>query len=73
MLEIRFFATLRDNRGNIVKIQFYRDITGAQLLNFFNISQDQVSIFLVNGFHRSLDTKLCDDDIISIFPPVGGG
>ena len=73
MLEIRFFATLRDNRGNIIKIPFYQDITGAQLLNFFNISQDQVSIFLVNGFHRSLDTKLCDDDIISIFPPVGGG
>lgn len=73
MLEIRFFTTLRDNKGNIVKIPFYQDITGVQLLKIFNISQDQVSIFLVNRFHRSLDTKLCDDDIILIFPPIGGG
>ena len=73
MLEIRFFATLRYDRGNIVRLPFYLGITGTQLLETFNISQDQVSIFLVNGFHHSLDTKLCDKDIISIFPPVGGG
>ncbi|MGL5277475.1 MAG: MoaD/ThiS family protein [Cetobacterium sp.] len=73
MLEIRFFATLRYGRENIIKIPFYQDITGTQLLKLFNISQDQVSIFLINGFHCSLDTKLCDEDVISIFPPVGGG
>lgn len=73
MLEIRFFATLRDNREPIIKTSFYPGITGIELLKIFNIPKNQVSIFLVNGFHCSLSEKLYDGDIISIFPPVGGG
>lgn len=36
-----------------------------------------LSIFLINGFdYRSLDglqTRLKEDDVISIFPPIAGG
>lgn len=73
MLEVRLFATLRKNRDSINIIPFESDLTGIKLLSFFSIAKDDVSLFLVNGFHSSLDTYLSDGDIISIFPPVGGG
>ncbi|MGL4642366.1 MAG: MoaD/ThiS family protein [Cetobacterium sp.] len=73
MLEIRFFATLRKERDNSIKIDFTEGITGYEIINYFNISEAEVSIFLVNGFHTPLEKNLNDNDIISIFPPVGGG
>ncbi|MGL4653819.1 MoaD/ThiS family protein [Cetobacterium sp.] len=73
MLEIRFFATLREGRGQSIKIDFISGITGFEVINYFKIPETEVSIFLVNGFHASLEKVLSDNDIISIFPPVGGG
>jgi molybdopterin synthase sulfur carrier subunit len=35
------------------------------------------TIIMVNGKHiahlNGIDTALCDDDVVNIFPPVGGG
>lgn len=73
MLEVRLFASLRKGRSAIIKIPFEAGITGEKLLILFSISKEDVSIFLVNGFHSSLNTEISDGDIISIFPPVGGG
>nr|WP_307775619.1 MoaD/ThiS family protein [uncultured Cetobacterium sp.] len=73
MLEIRFFATLRKNRGKVQEIEFHSEITGEDIIKYFQIEKEEVSLFLVNGFHQPLTKKLCDGDIISIFPPVGGG
>ncbi|MBC2857170.1 MoaD/ThiS family protein [Cetobacterium sp. 2A] len=73
MIEIRLFATLRERREKIIKIEFKENITGEDILKDLNISKKDVSIFLINGFHSSLDKKLSNGDIISIFPPVGGG
>ncbi|MCQ8212940.1 MoaD/ThiS family protein [Cetobacterium somerae] len=73
MLEIRLFASLRKGRSAIIKIPFEPGITGEKLLTLFSILKEDVSIFLVNGFHSSLNVEISDGDIISIFPPVGGG
>lgn len=73
MIEIRLFATLRERREKIIKIEFKENITGEDILEDLNISKKDVSIFLINGFHSSFDKKLSNGDIISIFPPVGGG
>jgi molybdopterin converting factor small subunit len=32
-----------------------------------------VNILLVNGFHQKPETKVKDEDIVSLFPAVGGG
>ena len=73
MLEIRFFATLRENRGKVQNFEYFVNLTGRNIINHFQIDEKDVSIFLVNGFHQPLDTPLKDNDVISIFPPVGGG
>ncbi|MEG0069441.1 MoaD/ThiS family protein [Cetobacterium sp.] len=73
MIEVRLFATLREGREKIIKLDFKPNFNGFQLLEDLKIPQEQVSIFLVNGHHKSLEDLFYDGDIVSIFPPVGGG
>ena len=43
------------------------------ILKILNIDKEEVSILLLNGMDGGFDRKLKDGDILSIFPPVGGG
>ena len=58
MIEVRFFATLREGRGKIVQVPAEEVFTAADLLRRFAIPSEEVAIH---------------GDIISLFPPVGGG
>ena len=58
MIEVRFFATLREGRGKITQVPAEEASTAGDLLRRFNIPADEVAIH---------------GDIISLFPPVGGG
>ncbi|WP_091349917.1 MoaD/ThiS family protein [Anaerobranca gottschalkii] len=72
-LTVRLFATLRENRGKELHLQFDKPVTPRDIIERLNILEEDVAILLVNGRDGSLDTHLEDNDIISIFPPVGGG
>ena len=72
-MEVRLFATLRENREKTVQVQWYEGMDGYALLATLGIPAEQVSIFLINGRHSKFDTHLYDSDIIALFPPVGGG
>ena len=37
------------------------------------IPREEVNILLINGFHQKPETKVNDEDIVSLFPAVGGG
>ena len=73
MIEVRFFATLRDGRGKVTEIPAEEVSTAGELLNRFNIPAEEVSILLINGFHSKPEDPVKDGDIVSLFPPVGGG
>lgn len=73
MIEVRLFATLRNNRGKIIELDSEKYVTGRQILDFFQISPEEVAIFLINGVHSSPDDSVKDGDVLAIFPPVGGG
>jgi molybdopterin converting factor small subunit len=32
-----------------------------------------VNILLINGFHQKPETEVKDEDVVSLFPAVGGG
>ena len=72
-VEVRLFATLRDNREKVSDIPWRETITGRDVLGSLGIDPEDVSIFLVNGVRSNPDVKLKPDDIIALFPPVGGG
>lgn len=70
---VRLFATLRENRGKELFLQFEGKVTPKEIIEKLNIPEEDVAILLINGRDGSLDTYLEDNDVISIFPPVGGG
>ncbi|MCR5575842.1 MAG: MoaD/ThiS family protein [Oscillospiraceae bacterium] len=73
MIEVRFFATLREGRGKISEIPAEEVSSAGDILRRFDIPTEEVSILLINGFHSKPEDAVKDGDIISLFPPVGGG
>lgn len=73
MIEVRFFATLRNGRGKITEIPAKEVSTAGDILRRFEIPAEEVHILLINGFHSKPEDPVKDGDIISLFPPVGGG
>ena len=72
-MEVRLFASLREGRGKTAQVDWYDGITGRAILEKIGISSDDVAIFLINGKNAELDDVLSQDDVVSFFPPVGGG
>ena len=73
MIEVRFFATLREGRGKIAQIPAEEACSAKDILCRFDIPEEEVSILLINGFHSKPGDPVKDGDVISLFPPVGGG
>lgn len=72
-IKVKFFATLREGRG---KVDFYKtdeEVTVKDILNYYEIEEEQASILYVNGRDAKLDQVLEYEDVVAIFPPVGGG
>ena len=73
MIEVRFFATLRSGRGKITEVPAEEAATAGDILRRFEIPAEEVAILLINGFHSKPEDPVKDGDVISLFPPVGGG
>ena len=73
MVKIKLFATLRTGREDIYDVPGDQFSTAQEVVDFYNIEQKDVSIFLINGIHSKMDATIKDGDVIAIFPPVGGG
>ena len=72
-IEIRLFATFRENRGKIVWLDCPAGTTVGDALASVDILPADVSILLRNGLDTDLQVPLQDGDSLSLFPPVGGG
>ena len=73
MIEVRVFATLRQGRDKVTMLPPEGIATAADILSRLDIPAEEVSILLINGFHRKPETPVKDGDIVALFPPVGGG
>ncbi|GAA0177076.1 MoaD/ThiS family protein [Clostridium sediminicola] len=72
-IEIRLFATFRQGREKKQFLDFEENTTVEDVLKKLDIGKDEVAILLINGRDGSVERKLEDGDVISMFPPVGGG
>ena len=73
MIEVRLFANLRKGREKVYFMDPESVETVQDVMNALSIPRDEVNILLVNGFHQKPETKVNDEDIVSLFPAVGGG
>ena len=72
-VEVRLFATFRENRFDKRKMEFPSGSSLGNLLKHLRIPVKEVGILLINGRDASAKCKLAPDDVISIFPLIGGG
>ena len=72
---VKFFATLRQYGPEKEILTIPKDSTVKLLFNKYKIPKNERrAIILVNGRpHKDLNTVIKDGDLISIFPPIGGG
>ena len=72
---VKFFATLREYGPNKEILTIPKASKVKLLFDKYKIPKDERrTIILVNGRpHKDQNTILEDGDIISIFPPIGGG
>jgi len=73
MIEVRLFATFRENRFKESRVDFPNDGLLQELLEQLGINAGEVGILLVNGDSATPETRLHPDDVVSIFPALGGG
>lgn len=72
-IKVRLFATLRENRGKEVSLEVEDAAAPRDIIKKLDIPESDIAILLVNGRDGKLDQELSAGDVVSIFPPVGGG
>ena len=73
MIEVRLFAGLRQGRQRIYQMEPGSVENVQDIMDALNIPRKEVNILLVNGFHQKPETQVKDEDVVSLFPAVGGG
>ena len=73
MVEVRLFAGLRQGRQKIYQMEPDSIKNVQDIMDVLNIQRSEVNILLINGFHQKPETEVKDEDIVSLFPAVGGG
>ena len=73
MIEVRLFATLREGRGKILMLPAMEFTTAGDIIRHLQIPAEEVAILLINGFHSKPNDAVKADDVVALFPPVGGG
>ncbi len=74
-ITVKFFATLRQYGPPKEVITIPENSEIILLFDKYNIPKvERRAIILVNGRpHKELNTILKEGDLVSIFPPIGGG
>ncbi|MCL2616059.1 MAG: MoaD/ThiS family protein [Defluviitaleaceae bacterium] len=72
-MEVKLFASLREGHGKTAHIDWQNGICGHDIFKALNIQPQAVSIYLVNGKNANPEDSLFQGDIVSLFPPIGGG
>ena len=73
MIEVRLFAGLRQGRQKVYQMEPDSVKNVQDIMDVLNIQRSEVNILLINGFHQKPETEVKDEDIVSLFPAVGGG
>lgn len=72
-VNVKLFATLRDGRFKEEKAKVNEDTQIKDVINKFNIPEEEVRICFLNGRDAEFNQTLKNGDTLSLFPPVGGG
>ena len=72
-IEVRLFATLRQNRFHTATLDLPDGCTLAAVVEQLGIAAEELAILLVNGRDATPDYSLKAGDVVAMFPAVAGG
>lgn len=72
-ITVKVFATLRHNREKIMIMNVEENTTPIDIANKLQIPIEEIAIIMINGRRVDPETILVEDDVLALFPPVGGG
>ena len=70
---IKLFATFRNDRFKVAEQELPEGTDCRKVVLDLGLTEQEIGIILVNGRHGALDQKLNNNDVLSLFPLVGGG
>ena len=72
-ITVKLFANLRDGREKEQIMSVKEGITPRDIIECLEIPFEDVAIIMINGRRKEADVEIVENDIVAIFPPVGGG
>ncbi len=70
---VKLFATFRDGRFREKTLELEQGITVRKIIESLGIDTGEVGVTMINSRHCSMDDMPVQDDVLAIFPMVGGG
>ena len=70
---IKLFAYFRESRFKVEDRDLEEGITVGDIVDLVKIDRKEVGVLMINSRHATFDKKLLDNDILAIFPVIGGG
>lgn len=70
---VKLFAFFRENRFIKEEREYAPGTVVGDVVEELAIDPEEIGVLMINSRHTSLETSLREDDILAIFPVVGGG
>lgn len=72
-ITVKLFAYFRDNRFKIEEREIGEGTTVGDIVDALDIDREEVGVLMINSRHTTFETPPVKNDILAIFPVVGGG
>ena len=72
-ITVKLFAYFRDNRFKIEEREIGEGTTVGDIVDSVGIDRQEVGVLMINSRHAVFDRQLSNNDVLAIFPIIGGG
>lgn len=70
---IKLFAFFRESRFKIENRDLEKGTTVGNIVDVLGINREEIGVLMINSRHTTLETEVSENDILAIFPVIGGG
>lgn len=70
---VKLFAYFRDKRFAVEVREYPVNTTVGEIIDELGIDRDEIGITMINSRHCQFETTVQQQDILAIFPVIGGG
>lgn len=72
-ITVKLFAFFRDNRFKIREQEIGEEATVGDIVDGLGIDRKEVGVLMLNSRHTEFTVRPASDDVLAIFPVIGGG